>query len=60
MAHNIEMLLYNLPSNLKNLYGKYENFTKKKINKTWSYKFNEICLDENVWPIYITILFCEF
>ena len=31
------------------------NTQQKKINKTWSYKFNEICLNEKLWPIYTAI-----
>ena len=29
--------------------------TNKKINNEWSYKFNETCLSENLWPTYTTI-----
>ena len=28
--------------------------TNKKINNEWSYKFNETCLSENLWPTYTT------
>ena len=43
--NNIGRILWNLPNELKQLFRKFENTPKKLINKTWSLKINEICLN---------------
>ena len=42
----IGRILWNLPVSLIKLFRKLENNSKKLTNKEWSYKFNEICLNE--------------
>ena len=44
--NNIGRILWNLSVSLRKLFRKLENNSKKLINKKWSYKFNEICLNE--------------
>ena len=50
--NNIGRILWNLPVSLRKLFRKLENNSKKLINKEWSYKFNDICLNEELWPTY--------
>ena len=47
------MSLSNFLENMKVL------LKKKLINKTWSLKFNEICLNEKLWPTYTTSFSCK-
>ena len=53
--NNIGRILWNLTASLRKLFRQLENNSKKLINKEWSYKFNEICLNEELWPTYTTI-----
>ena len=46
--NNIGRILWNLPVSLRKLFKKLENNSKKLINKEWSYKFNEICLNARI------------
>ena len=57
--NNIGRILWNLPASLRKLFRQLENNSKKLINKEWSYKFNEICLNEELWPTYTTNLIVE-
>ena len=43
-------LYNNFSSNLRQLIRKYEAENKKLIKNKWSYKFNYICLKENILP----------
>ena len=45
--NNIGRILWNLSNELIQLLRKFENTSKKLINKTLSRKFNIICLNEN-------------
>ena len=45
-------LLHTIPEELRRTYRKYENCCKKLINNTWSARFNEICLKEEILPNY--------
>ena len=47
--NNIGRILWNLPVSLRKLFRKLENNSKKLINKEWSCKFNEICLNEDIF-----------
>ena len=49
MTQNIGWLLYQLPTQLKSYYRKYENAYKKRMNKTWSLIFNKTCISENIY-----------
>ena len=53
--NNLGRLLFTLPINLKNLFRTFEKKNKKVIDRKWSYKFNEICLLDNLWPTYTNI-----
>ena len=44
-SNNIGSILWNLPQKIKSLFRKFEYKYKKLINKEWSYKFNEIMLN---------------
>ena len=48
-------LLHTIPEELRRIYRKYENCCKKIINNTWSTRFNEICLKEEILPNYSRI-----
>ena len=45
-------LLYALPEELRGLFRRYENYSKKLINLEWSIKFNSICNNEDILPNY--------
>ena len=53
--NNIGRILWNFPVSLRKLFRQLENNSKKLINKEWFYKFNEICLNEELWPTYTII-----
>ena len=55
-SNNIGRILWNLPQEMKSLFRKFEYKSKKLINKEWSYKFNEICLNEQLWLTYTIIM----
>ena len=44
--NNIGKNLWNLPNELKQLFRKLKMHPKNLISKTWSYRFNEICLNK--------------
>ena len=48
-------LLYSVPENLRTLFRKYENISKKLIRIKRSTEFNRICLKENILPKYSKI-----
>ena len=48
-------LLHKLPPELRTIFRKYENLSKKLINVKWSIEFNSICLQENILPNYSNI-----
>ena len=48
-------LLYAVPEELRILFRKYEDVSKKLINIEWSRKFNQTCLKENILPKYTQI-----
>ena len=50
MPSYYSQLLYSVPEELRKLYRKYENVSKKIINTIWSIEFNSICLKENIRP----------
>ena len=56
MTQNIGWLLYQLPTQSKSYYRKYENAYKKKINKMWSLIFKKTCISENLWPTFTTLI----
>ena len=45
-------LIHAVPDNLKKLFRKSENVCQKIINARWSITFNNVCLTENLMPIY--------
>ena len=48
-------LLHQLPQNLKIKVRQYENLCQKKIRNKWSLIFNDVCLMENIMPIYTKV-----
>ena len=48
-------VLHTVPADLRTLFRKYEETSKKLINITWSIEFNSICLKENILPNYTRI-----
>ena len=49
-------LLNQAPRDLINYFRKYENLRQKKIKNKWSLIFNDLCLSENLMPIYTNFL----
>ena len=45
-------LLYQCDNESRNIFRKYEKIDKKIIDSKWSKNFNEICLQEDLWPTY--------
>ena len=45
-------LLNSVPFELKKHLRAIENVSNKIIKINWSNKFNNVCLNENLWPIY--------
>ena len=45
-------LIHAIPDNLRKLFRKSENVCQKIINAKWSITFNNVCLTENLMPIY--------
>ena len=45
-------LLNQLPNNGKSLFRKLENSNNKLIKTNWSKTFNEVCLKENILPVF--------
>ena len=48
----MDSLKNQLPQNLKIKVRQYENLCQKKIRNKWSLIFNDVCLIENIMPIY--------
>ena len=44
-----------LPTDLKNLFRKFEKVENSIINSKWSMFFNKTCLKEQIWPTYTKI-----
>ena len=49
-------LLFQCDNETKNIFRKYEQINKKIIESKWSKNFNEICLNEDLWPTYTNFI----
>ena len=52
---NIGQLLYQCDNDTKNLFRKIERTRKKIVETEWSIKFNNICINEQLWPTYTNL-----
>ena len=49
---NIGELLYQCDIEAKYIFRKFEKINKKVIDAKWSKTFNEVFLNEDLWPTY--------
>ena len=63
---NFGRIIQNLPSELKKLFRKLENISRKLLNNKWSLCFNKVCTNENLLPKYTQLIitgrirFCSY